>query len=58
MEIKKGTSKMKWERNRGAAGWHVFSQDCKATFKIDSRTYAELLVIKSGPDQGTYLMNM
>ena len=55
MKIKKGTSKMKWVRGIGAGRWHRFSQDCTATFKIDSRTYAELLVVKNGPDRGTYI---
>ena len=55
MKIKAGTSKMIWKRGVGGVGWHMFGQDCKAEFKVDKQTYSELLVVKSGPDAGTYL---
>jgi hypothetical protein len=50
----KGTVRMKWERGR-ASGWHVFQTDARYTVKLDRRTCTTVLVVKSGPDRGTYL---
>ena len=57
MVIRRGTSKMRWDRRTSRTkGWHTFSEDCDAVVITDRRTYQTLLVVDRGPDRGTYLM--